>query len=150
MRRSTSGHLARYPLMMVTSQHPSPAAGAPRVPTVLVVDDEAMVRAPIAEYLRDCGYHVLEADDARQAMSLVETPGQVDLVFSDVRMPGELDGAGLAHWIRSHHPEVPVLLTSGYSAASSHLPREVGLIEKPYTQGQVLRRIQALLPPGGR
>ena len=133
--------------MMVTQQNPDSAARAPHVPTVLVVDDEAMVRAPIAEYLRDCGYHVLEADDASQAIRLVDTPGQVDVVFSDVRMPGELDGAGLARWIRSHHPEVPVLLTSGYSAASSHLPREVGLIEKPYTQAQVLRRIRALLPP---
>ena len=132
---------------MAATHHPE--AIAPHCPTVLVVDDEAMVRAVIAEYLRDCGFHVLEAEGAREAIRLVDGDGPVDVVFSDVRMPGDLDGAGLARWLLSHHPEVPVLLTSGYTAAagsSGGLPREVGLIEKPYTQAQVLRRIKALLP----
>jgi CheY-like chemotaxis protein len=118
--------------------------------TVLVVDDDLLVREPIADYLREVGYEVLEAGDAREAMDLVDHAAHVDLVFSDVRMPGDLDGVGLARWVRSHRPELPVLLTSGYDAQSwmgSELGREVRLIQKPYTQDQVLRQIRRLLRP---
>ena len=74
-----------------------------------------MVRMPIAEYLRDCGYNVLEAADASEAIAAVDAEGPVSLVFSDIRMPGKMDGVRLAEWFQSHYPEVPVLLTSGYN-----------------------------------
>ncbi len=89
----------------------------PSTATVLVVEDEIFVREPIAEYLRECGYQVLEAADAREAILLIDSVGSVDVVFSDVRMPGDMDGIALAQWLRTHHPEVSVLLTSGYFAA---------------------------------
>ena len=76
-------------------------------PTVLVVEDEALVRMPIAEYLRDCGYKVLEAEDAGEAIHMVDGGDPVDVVFSDVRMPGDMDGFDLARWIGDHHPDVP-------------------------------------------
>lgn len=123
----------------------SSAHAAASSPTVLVVEDEAIVRIPIAEYLRDCGYHVLEAANAGEAIGLVGSGDRVDVVFSDVRMPGSMDGVGLARWIRDHHPEVPVLLTSGYSTSLSGELKEVKLIEKPYSQSQVLNRIRALI-----
>mgnify|MGYP005813987423 CR=1 FL=1 len=115
--------------------------------TVLVVEDELFVREPIAEYLRDCGYHVLEAEDARQAISLIESVEGVDVVFSDVRMPGDMDGFALAQWLRTNHPEVSILLTSGYYASrkAAGPVDDVKLIEKPYSQAQVLRRIRSLL-----
>jgi CheY-like chemotaxis protein len=116
--------------------------------TVLVVEDELMVRMPIVEYLRDCGYHVLEAGDAKEAIAATDADASVNLVFSDVRMPGSMDGFGLAEWFRSHHPEVPVLLTSGYSGnrgLTSDSMLVNGFIEKPYSQKQVERRIAALL-----
>jgi CheY-like chemotaxis protein len=116
--------------------------------TVLVVEDEMMVRMPIAEYLRDCGYHVVEAGDANEAIAAVDMEGPVSLVFSDVRMPGAMDGFDLAEWFRSHHPDVPVLLTSGYhggrSLSAASIPG-VRFIEKPYSQAQVAGRIAALL-----
>jgi len=116
--------------------------------TVLVVEDEMMVRMPIAEYLRDCGYNVLEAGDAREAIATMDSEGEISLVFSDVRMPGNMDGFGLAEWFRSHYPNVPVLLTSGYnggrSLAAAAIPT-VRFIEKPYSQTQVEQRIAALL-----
>jgi CheY-like chemotaxis protein len=119
--------------------------------TILIVEDETMVRLPIAEYLRDCGYHVLEAADASEAMAVVNSD-QVDVVFSDVRMPGGMDGFGLARWLQQNHPEVPVLLTSGWigtSVQAEDAPREVRLIEKPYSQAQVARRIAGLLRSSG-
>jgi CheY-like chemotaxis protein len=116
--------------------------------TVLVVEDETMVRMPIAEYLRDCGYNVVEASDASEAIAVMRADEHVSLVFSDVRMPGRMDGLGLAEWFRSHHPGVPVLLTSGYSGGENMQARSapgVRFIEKPYSQTQVERRIAALL-----
>jgi CheY-like chemotaxis protein len=116
--------------------------------TVLVVEDESMVRMPIAEYLRDCGYNVLEAADASEAIATMRAEGPVSLVFSDIRMPGKMDGFGLAEWFQSHHPSVPVLLTSGYNGGRN-LPVDrisrTRFIEKPYSQTQVARQIAALL-----
>ena len=120
----------------------------PHPTTVLVVDDDLLVREPIADYLRELGYEVLEAGDAHEAISVVDHADRVDLVFSDVRMPGELDGVGLAQWVRSHRPELPVLLTTGYDAsgwADGELGREVRLLQKPYSQAQVLGHIKRLL-----
>jgi CheY-like chemotaxis protein len=116
--------------------------------TVLVVEDELMVRMPIVEYLRDCGYHVVEAGDASEAIAATDAEATVNLVFSDVRMPGKMDGFGLAEWFRSHRPEVPVLLTSGYSGGRGQIPASTiadSFIEKPYSQKQVEKRIAALL-----
>jgi DNA-binding NtrC family response regulator len=115
--------------------------------TVLVVEDETMVRMPIAEYLRDCGYNVLEAGDASEAIAAMDAEEHVSVVFSDIRMPGKMDGFGLADWLQSHHPDVPVLLTSGYGGRAS-IPSAISggrFIEKPYSQTQVERRIAALL-----
>lgn len=117
--------------------------------TVLVVEDEIMVRMPIAEYLRDCGYVVVEAGDAREAIAAMNnTEGRVSVVFSDVRMPGKMDGFGLAEWFHMHYPQVPVLLTSGYNGGrnltAAAIPG-VGFIEKPYSQIQVERQIASLL-----
>src|SRR3978361_1719325 len=89
-------------------EHPDPQ-------TVLVVEDELMVRMPIAEYLRDCGYNVLEAASASEAIAAVAAEGPVSVVFSDIRMPGKMDGVGLAEWFHANYPDVPVLLTSGYN-----------------------------------
>jgi DNA-binding NtrC family response regulator len=117
--------------------------------TLLVVEDELMVRMPIAEYLRDCGYNVLEAANASEAIAAVDAEGPVSLVFSDIRMPGKMDGVGLAEWFQSHHPTVPVLLTSGYNGGRAvSAPGAIArnrFIEKPYSQTQVARRIAALL-----
>jgi CheY-like chemotaxis protein len=116
--------------------------------TVLVVEDETMVRMPIAEYLRDCGYNVVEASDASEAIAAMNADDAVSLVFTDVRMPGKMDGFGLAEWFRSHYPNVPVLLTSGYNGGRSLPTASVPgtrFIEKPYSQTQVARRIAALL-----
>jgi CheY-like chemotaxis protein len=112
--------------------------------TVLVVEDEALVRLPIAEYLRDRGYHVLEAENAAEAIALVETAA-VDVVFSDVRMPGRMDGFALARWLREHHPDVPVLLTSGWTGLDTAASQGVKVIPKPYSQAQVVQRIETLL-----
>lgn len=149
MQQTHAGFGDYSPMHMNT---PAPLEALHHPPTVLVVDDDLLVREPIADYLREVGYEVLEAGDAHEAIGMVDSADHVDLVFSDVRMPGEMDGVGLALWVRSHRPELPVLLTTGYDAKgwlSGDLEREVRLIQKPYSQDQVLGHIRRLLGAHG-
>ena len=107
-----------------------------------------MVRMPIAEYLRGRGYAVLEAGTAAEAITALESGVDISIVFSDIRMPGKMNGLGLAEWCHANRPTLPVLLTSGFSGLRNpgvtSLPGS-GFVEKPYSQTQVERRIAALL-----
>jgi DNA-binding NtrC family response regulator len=89
-----------------------PDAYGPRH-TVLVVDDEPAIRGVVCEFLRDCGLNPIAAENADQAVALIERGIPIDLVFSDVRMPGNRDGYGLARWILETRPELPVILATG-------------------------------------
>ena len=115
--------------------------------TILVVEDEVLIRLALAEYLRDCGYRVLEASNAAEAKSVLVADMPVDLVFSDVHMPGEENGFMLARWIRQNYPDTQVLLTSGVANATEKAGDlcEDSPIPKPYSHRAVLRRIRALL-----
>jgi CheY-like chemotaxis protein len=87
-------------------------------PTVLVVDDEVLVRLVIADYLRDCGYRVFETGGPEEAVSVFEAGLKIDVVLTDLELPGRSSGLELARWIRKRHPDVKVILSSGlYSAA---------------------------------
>jgi CheY-like chemotaxis protein len=116
--------------------------------TILIVDDDVLVRLVIADYLRECGYKVCEAANADEAVAMLEAPEvSIDIVFSDVQMPGDMDGFGLARWIRANHPGVRVILTSGVdrSADIAATLCEAGpLLEKPYSPESVVDRIRQL------
>jgi CheY-like chemotaxis protein len=82
--------------------------------TILIVEDHLWTRYTAADYLRAAGYRVVEASNAEEAISALSSGKPIDVVFSDINMPGSMDGLGLAAWIGQHHPGMPVLLTSGY------------------------------------
>ena len=105
----------------------------------------------VSEYLRDQGYEVLEAADAAEALAAFEAGAPVDIVFSDVQMPGSMDGAMLADVVRLRY-RIPVLLTTGdYArAAALSLADTVMLLPKPYDLDEVARRIESLLTFGVR
>jgi DNA-binding NtrC family response regulator len=117
--------------------------------TILVIDDEVLVRLAISEYLRDCGFRVVEAADAEEAVRVLErAPVVVDIVFADIKMPGRMDGFGLAQWIRADHPGLEVILAGsvrGAVNAASELCGEKGSIPKSYQPQAVLDRIRRLL-----
>ena len=116
-------------------------------PTVLVVDDEPAIRGVTCEFLRDYGLNPIAAGDADHAIALIERGVRIDLVFSDVRMPGSIDGFDLARWVIAHKPGLPILLTSG-DLGKIHLTRELAGIEivpKPYDFDVVVRKIHAAL-----
>jgi CheY-like chemotaxis protein len=117
--------------------------------TVLVVEDEFSIRLFVADYLRDAGFRVLEAADADDAIHFLKLEVRpVSVVFSDVRLPGGMDGLELARWVRSYSPDTHVILTSGYvgAAAGAMEPYRIkDLLPKPYSNLKLLRRIRSVL-----
>jgi CheY-like chemotaxis protein len=116
--------------------------------TVLVVEDEVLLRLVIAEYLRDCGYRVIEAADADEAVLVLKHPDLVvDVLFSDIEMPGSMDGFALAQWTRSTRPGLEVVLTGTVPRAVNAAANlcEEGPLPKPYEPQSVHDRIRRLL-----
>jgi CheY-like chemotaxis protein len=112
--------------------------------TILVVEDDFLIRIDIADFLRGCGWHVAEAGTAAEAVALLESGAPVDLVFSDIQMPGPMDGFGLAAWVRAHRPGLRIILTSGViqkTEAAASLCDE-GPIGKPYDHERLAERIR--------
>jgi CheY-like chemotaxis protein len=111
-------------------------------PLVLVVEDEIFLRYVTAEYLEDCGFSVLQAANADEAVGLLQGNRDVGAVFSDIQMPGSMNGLGLARWITETLPGVKVLLTSGQ--VQSATAREWTLLAKPYNMAEVERRLREM------
>ncbi|HVP86092.1 MAG TPA: response regulator [Rhizomicrobium sp.] len=119
-----------------------------RTPAILIVEDEVLIRFVLADYLRECGFKVLEAGDAAEAIQILEAEVDIDLVFSDVQMPGEMDGFGLAQWVRRNRPNLPITLTSGdskKSAAAKELCENEPFFAKPYDVAKVVAHIRVRL-----
>ena len=117
--------------------------------TVLVVEDDAEVRETVVEMLRDLGYRVLKAVDAQSALSVVESGVPIDLLFTDVVMPGTLKSPELARKAKERIPGLAVLFTSGYTENSivhgGRLDPGVDLLSKPYTREALARKIRHVL-----
>ncbi len=116
--------------------------------TILVVEDEPLIRMMIAEALRNAGLAVLEAGSADEALSILEGGATVDLVFADVRMPGTMDGIGLMKVLRKNRPNLKLAVASGYSPNWPSLNLADDFIGKPYDVERAVDRIKALLGRG--
>lgn len=137
--------------MLPAHSKPIPRDGDKPKPTVLLVEDEPLIRLGVADYLRECGFRVLEAANADDAIAILTARDPefgIDVVFSDVRMPGKLDGFGLARWIRQNRPGLPVLLGSGDAKKAdiaSELCEQEGFFEKPYDLHKLVIRLRSML-----
>jgi CheY-like chemotaxis protein len=123
--------------------------------TILVAEDDILIRNPLAEYLRDAGYLIVEAANAEEAIALFASKIPIDVVFSDMQMPGPMDGLGLARWIRRHHPGVRIAVTSGAGPEAGAADVAEAFLVKPYHVAEVAARIGRLLaepelPTGSR
>ncbi len=125
-----------------------PDAGE-RKPTVLLVDDEFLIRIALSEFLQECGFKTLEATSAERAIAVLETLEiPIDVVLTDVRMPGGMNGFGLAQWIRHNRPGLPVLLVSGHAQkvdAAHGLCEKQEVISKPFDFHSVGMRLRAAI-----
>jgi CheY-like chemotaxis protein len=121
--------------------------------TILVVEDEVLIRLVIAEYLRDCGYRVFEAAHADEALLVLRQADRpVDVVFTDIEMPGSMDGFALAQWVRANRPDVDVILAGSVNRAvraASDLCDQQDHVPKPYDPQTVHDRIRRLLASRG-
>jgi CheY-like chemotaxis protein len=116
---------------------------------VLVVEDDDTVRQAAVEALRDLGYQVLEAPDAMEAVGLLADRGGIDLLFTDVGLPGGVDGRALADAAHNINPALKVLFTTGYNSDSEHWPGapdgEPQFLAKPFSLQQLEAKVRAVL-----
>lgn len=120
-----------------------------RLSAILVVDDDALVRLTLSGHLQDQGFKVLEASTGDEALAILAAPGfAVDLVFTDVMMPGMTDGFALVKWIEENQPKTPVIVTSGDSEKIT-MARQLGagiqFMPKPYELDELMAQIRRIL-----
>jgi len=113
------------------------------ISSVLVVEDDPLVRAVAVLHLQECGFLIVEAQTADEATLIVGSDRSIAVVFSDIQMPGEMDGIALARWLADQYPNVKVLLTSGRMV--SDIPMEWGFLAKPYRLEEMERELRSLL-----
>jgi CheY-like chemotaxis protein len=158
---SQAGQGARVSLYLPRALQPAAretttAAGAPSKPAhgaILIVEDDADVRLTAVTMLNTLGYHCLEAGDAASAVELVRSGEEVDLVFSDVVMPGAMKPREMVDTLRRLKPNIPILFTSGYPkdeiGRGGELDADVTLINKPYAREELAEKIARMLAGSG-
>jgi CheY-like chemotaxis protein len=111
---------------------------------ILVVEDEALVRLTTVASLEDLGCSTLEAGSATEAIGILEAHPEVRVLFTDIQMPGSLDGLELAKYVRHKWPSISVIVSSGRAMPSrAHLPYGVRFIAKPYYHSDLQEIAQA-------
>ena len=117
----------------------------PRVP-VLVVEDEPLVRMLAADILEEAGFDVVEASSAPAALSILERRTDVKALFTDIDMPGGMNGLELAGIVHSRWPDIAIIVTSGvYRPAADNLPSDGVFIGKPYAAQAPVRVIREMI-----
>lgn len=134
------------PAIPVETSEAHPASGTEKI---LIVEDHSLVRTQVASQLEVLGYQVLTAPDAREALAILEQTPDIDLLFTDIIMPGDMNGLQLAEIARRHRPGLPVLLTSGNMeeapAETDDFDPEMQRLQKPYKRRALARAIRQAL-----
>ncbi|MGA8820584.1 MAG: ATP-binding protein, partial [Xanthobacteraceae bacterium] len=125
-------------------------AARERHPVVLVVDDSAEVAEVTSSLFEHLGYDTVYRESADEALKLLSEGASVDLVFSDIVMPGTIDGVGLANEVRLRFPGLPVMLTTGYSDAASAAPSGLRILRKPFDTDALRSFIDDTMEAGAR
>jgi len=113
---------------------------------VLLVEDEPLIRLDTSMILEDAGYDVLEASNALQALAALERHPEIEILFTDINMPGPMDGLELAHRVHAAWPAVRLVVTSGkIPLAQAAIPNAGAFIAKPYSPEAVARVMSRVL-----
>jgi CheY-like chemotaxis protein len=126
------------------------AMAASTIPYALVVDDDAMILMHACDILEGAGFRFYEAGSGDEALELLEQlAGNVTLLFSDVEMPGRIDGFALARYAAEHWPWIEIVIASGRVApVKDDMPAGATFISKPFTNDMVLAHLRKALPDG--
>jgi CheY-like chemotaxis protein len=117
----------------------------PNPATILLVEDEVLQRVLVGDELRQHGYNVVEAANADEALSILRSNVRVDVLLTDIHMPGTMDGVGLASHVRIEYPFVKVLMASSRMPSSAVGEAADGFFPKPYDFPRLLGHIKALV-----
>jgi PAS domain S-box-containing protein len=139
---------AKMATATIVEAPPLQPAAAPRE-TILVVEDNAKLREIVVKQLRALGFQIFEADNAQRALDIIAATGGVDLLFSDIVLPGEMDGCALAREVAALSPQSKVLFTSGFPGARlaemQGLDTSIRLLSKPYRKEELTRAVREIL-----
>ena len=113
---------------------------------ILVVEDSPLIRMGVVELVAAAGFQALEASDADEAIRILEGRPDIHLVFTDVGMPGSMDGVKLTHYIRGRWPPVKLIVTSGKMiVVETHLPLGARFFPKPYDETAIVEAMMGML-----
>lgn len=113
---------------------------------VLVVEDEMVLRMRVVDMVEDAGYHPVEAVDADEAMSILQSRSDIALMLTDVQMPGSMSGLQLAHEVHERWPPVKIILASGQlKLSASEIPRDSRFFGKPLNSDQMIAEMRDML-----
>ena len=116
------------------------------VPNVLIVEDEMILRMRAVDIVEDAGFNPVEAINADQAISILESRSDISLLFTDIQMPGSMDGLKLAAAVRDRWPPVKIIVTSGHRTVEiTDMPDGSVFFSKPYRHEGVIESIRELL-----
>ena len=116
-----------------------PWGNSTKMPAVLIVEDEPLVRLGAVNIIEDAGFEVIEAASADEAIRILEWRSDVRVVFTDIHMPGSMDGLKLAHAVRNRWPPIKIIVTSGRDLiADQVLPEGGRFFAKPYNTIEIL------------
>lgn len=117
----------------------------PKLP-VLVVEDEIFIRMVAIDALEDSGFTILEAGNAREALNVLEETPDVALIFTDINMPGDIDGLDLAAAVANRWPDIEIIVTSGgVRLREADIPDAGKFLPKPYATKQLIDLVKAQL-----
>lgn len=113
--------------------------------TILVIEDEPLIRMTVADDLQDAGFRVLVAGNADEGLRLLDADASIHAIFTDVDMPGELDGLKLAWIVRDRRPPIEIVITSGHrSIGMTDMPERAVFFPKPYAHQPVIETLRRL------
>jgi two-component system, response regulator PdtaR len=117
-------------------------------PVVLIVEDEILLRLHAREVIEDGGFDVVEAKNADDAISILEQRNDVVLIFTDINMPGSMDGLKLTHFVKDRWPPIKIIATSGHARITADdLPEGSHFVPKPYQPTEIADAIHQLVRP---
>src|SRR6187200_2874124 len=121
----------------------------PQVPNVLVVEDEMILRMRAVEIVEDAGFNPVEAVNADQAIAILESRSDISLLFTDIQMPGTMDGLKLAHAVHDRWPSIKIILVSGQvKPTDADKPTDSRFFGKPIEVEQMIAELKSMVGAG--